>query len=247
MKLRDLSLLFFAACLAIPLACKKENRCDCFKSTGSIITESRDITPVSRIFLDDNINLVLTSGDTALLRVEAGSHLLPLIKTTIDGNEIRIRNNNTCNWARSYKHKPTVYLTLPRVDYIEYSGSGDISMTNTFTCDTIAVNSWDGSGSINLDLDCRASHLNLHTGPADINVKGRAAESYIWSAGNGMVHGENLITNFSFVQHKGTGNCYVNVTHELHAKISWTGNVYYRGNPQIVDSGISGKGKLIKE
>jgi len=240
-------MFLLSASLAMPLACKKENLCDCFKSTGKIITENRAVSLVNRIFLDDNINLVLTSGDTAMLRVEAGKNLLPLIKTTIEGDEIHIRNDNRCNWVRSYKHKPTVYLTLPLVDFIYYSGSGDISMSNTFTSDTIAVNSWDGSGTINLDLNCRATHLNLHTGPADINVKGSASQSYIWCAGNGMLHGENFITGYTYIEHKGTGNCYLNVTHELHAIIHWTGSIYYSGHPQIVVPQISGKGKLIEE
>jgi hypothetical protein len=244
---RKYYLFFFAAILLLPLACKKENSCDCFKSTGDIVTENRAPGLVNRIFLEDNINLIMTSGNAVQLSVEAGENLLPLIKTEISGNEIHIRNENKCNWVRSYKHKPTVYLTLPMVDYIEYSGSGDITMTNTFTGDTIAVNSWNGSGTININLNYNASHLNVHTGPADINVTGTVSHSYVWYAGNGMVHAENFTSYYTYITNKGTGNCYLNITNELYANISWTGCIYYSGNPQIVVPNISGKGTLIKQ
>jgi hypothetical protein len=43
----------------------------------------------------------------------------------------------------------------------------------------------------------------------------------------------------------GQGDCRVTVTDELDATISGIGDVYYAGNPPLVRSTITGRGRLI--
>jgi hypothetical protein len=87
------------------LSCNKENRCDCFKSTGDITSESRNISDFKKIILEDNINLYITPDTIYSLTIEAGAHLLKSIKTEVTDSCLILKNENKCNWVRNYKDK----------------------------------------------------------------------------------------------------------------------------------------------
>ena len=79
------SFLIFTTCLFLFFSCKKENLCDCVKSTGPTNVIYRDLKDFNCIFLKDKIDLYLTQGPQFEVRVEAGANLQKLIKTELDG------------------------------------------------------------------------------------------------------------------------------------------------------------------
>ena len=75
--------------LLIANSCKKENLCDCVKSTGPTNTIYRDIKGFNCIKLQDKINLYITQGPEFEVRVDAGRNLQGLIKTELDGETLK--------------------------------------------------------------------------------------------------------------------------------------------------------------
>lgn len=225
--------------------CKKENLCDCFKSTGHITIEDRITEPFSSIFLSENVNLYLIQDSIFNIKVQAGKNLLPLIKTRVENGSMYISNDNKCNWVRSYKPDVNVYISMPSLLFIEYTGCGNICMQNTFTGDSIYFDSKNGSGTVNLNLDIKKCYLIINTGPVDVIAKGKADELQLYYIGNGMIHFEELPTNYTFINNKSTGNCYLNVCNLLIYNITCSGNIYYTGNPSQIQGGITGSGRLI--
>lgn len=226
-------------------SCKKENLCDCFKSTGQISTEERITEAFSSIYLSENVNLFLTQDSVFKVKVEAGKNLLPLIRTRVENGSMYISNDNKCNWVRSYKPKVNVYISMPSLCFIGYSGWGDISMQNTFVGDSIYFDSKNGSGTAHLNLDVRICYLIINTGPMDVITKGRASELQLYYVGAGMIHCEDFPTNYTFINNKSTGDCYLNVRDLLIYNITWTGNIYYTGNPAQIQGQSTGSGNII--
>lgn len=231
--------------IALFAGCKKENLCDCFKSTGEMVTEERTTDPFNSIQLSENVNLYLTQDTFFSIKAEAGKNLLPLIKTRVEDNTVFISNDNKCNWVRSYKPKVNVYITMPSLIHINYIGCGDISMQNTFTGDSIYFETKNGSGLVNLDLDVRKCYLIIHTGPLDVYTKGKADELQMYYIGAGMIHCEEMPVNYAYVTNRSTGNCYINVRDLLIYHLTWSGNVYYKGNPPQIQGERTGDGELI--
>ncbi|HOY30592.1 MAG TPA: DUF2807 domain-containing protein [Bacteroidales bacterium] len=226
-------------------SCKKENLCDCFKSTGKITTEERTTEPFNSIYLDDNVNLILTRDSIFSVKAEAGKNLLPLIRTRVENGSMYISNDNKCNWVRSYKPDVNVYISMPSLLFLGYSGSGDITMQNTFTGDTLWFDSKNGSGTVNLDLEVRKCCLIINTGPCDVITKGCADELQVYYIGTGMIHCEEFPTFYTYVTNKSTGDCYLNVHDLLIYHLSWSGNVYYTGNPPQITGESTGSGTII--
>jgi hypothetical protein len=243
MKKYYLIIIFIICCIS---SCKKENLCDCFKSTGKIVTEERDIRDFSSIFVSENVNLYLTQDSVYSVKVEAGEHLISLISTELKHDSLFIENRNKCNWVRSYKPKINVFISLPSLVFFQNSGCGTITTTNTFTGDSLRFYSWNSSGDLTLKIDVKKCYLTIHTGCLDVNAGGKADYLDVYYVGGGMIHCENVIAKKAVVTNKSTGNIFVNVSEELYYKITWKGNIYYYGDPLLFNWGDTGDGELLR-
>lgn len=226
------------------LACGEKS--PCFKSTGKIITEERLIeSSIRNIYLEDEIELVLTQSDNPYLSVEAGENLLPYIETIIEGDKITIRNNNTCNFLRSYKNKIQVNLSTKSLRYISYSGTENISATNTIVVDTLEIETI-GVGDIIMDVDID-DMLNVfqHEGPSDFYLSGESTNSYLYSRGKGWFYLQDLTSQSAFINHNGTGDFNLKVIDDLFIDLYSIGNVGYYGSPTNVSIGVKEGSGLI--
>ncbi|MDF1672071.1 MAG: DUF2807 domain-containing protein [Vicingaceae bacterium] len=229
----------------IASSCGKES--SCFKGSGNDITEFRNITEeVTKIVLEDNIDLIITQGNIASLKIEAGENILPYINTDISDNELKISSDNKCGFLRNYKRAITAYLTLPNVMEVYYVGQGTVLSNNTITGSNFLFETRNGTGSVNLKVNVTDLSVLLHTGPSDITISGNSNSAYYYSGGLGWMYFNNLIANNVHVNNGGSGDIVLNATNKLLVELTSTGNIDYYGEPAITLSNTSGKGKLRK-
>lgn len=226
-------------------SCKKSDPIDCFKNTGADITESRNASAFYKINLEDNVNLVLTQDSVFSVKVKAGKNIISKIETTIDNKELTIKNNNSCNWVRSFDREVIVYVSVNHLNQIEYSGSGDISCTNVIISDSLLLQVKEGAGLVDLTVDVERNYIYFHIGTADIYYRGRSHISYISATSFGPVDARNMSSTFTFMANNGSNNCYVQADVRLEATIGSLGNIYYAGNPEVALVSL-GQGKLYR-
>ena len=242
--LKIIRLVFFCILFA---GCEKEERWDCLKSTGASVSEERTITGFSKIQLHDNINLVLTQDTVNRLTIEVGKNLLPSITTEVDNETLIIKNENRCNWVRSFKRKITAHLSFKSLNNLTCYGSGNVNMTNVLNTDTLRIEFWEATGSIFAEINCNYSYFILNTGPGDLTINGESKQAFLYNAGNGWMYLNRLSTKKFIANNLGTGDVFVRSSEALHAEIRGIGNIYYSGSPILVTSKITGEGKLIKK
>lgn len=231
--------------LLLLLSCGKNSKC--LKSNGEDITQQRELnTHISNIILDDNIDLIITHDSIPNLNIYGGENLVDYVKTEINGTNLKISNENKCNFLRSYKNPLEVYISTNNLKYINYVGSGNIKSTNTLISDTLLIETI-GIGSINLKVNTSVIELQQHSGAADFKISGNATHSYLYTHGNGWFDLEYCSSNISFINHKGTGDIIVNAQHEIYADIYHVGNIKYLGNPNIILTNNSGEGTITRK
>lgn len=236
---------FFAAFIIWLLpGCKKDHLFDCFKSTGNEITEERTVGEFDKIELRDNVNLNVHPGSFRI-KVTAGENLIEGITTKTENNTLFIRNENKCNWVRSFKNKFTVDVYIPSINHISCYGSGNIN-TDTIRANEFTFDSWGSSSSVNFKFNTGSAHINTSVGPADITFSGHIGVLYLYHNGLGPVHGEACQSDIIFMENKGSNDCYVYCTKWFSPKISFIGNIYYKGNPDSITYINNGRGQLIK-
>lgn len=220
--------------------------CDCLKSTGSIVSEERSTPHFNKLEVSGTINVFITQDTFRSVKVEAGKNLIKHISTEVKGGVLVMKNNNRCNFVRSYQVPINVFITADSIVDIIHRGSGRISSTNTLQCHTLFTNTWS-SGDMDLSVNVNTGRFNLHVNSGDVNLRGFAWDSYIHTAGNGFVNAGNLQTDYTHINGMSTGETFVKVAKEFYPQIKWTGNVHYSGDPYLIDAQLSGKGQLIKQ
>lgn len=244
MKKNAFILLFIAATLT---TCKKDHMLDCFKSAGKTETEIRAANPFTRIDLKNNVDLIIVPNSSFYIKVTAGDNLIDGIITELSGETLYIRNENRCNWMRSFKNQYTVEVGMDKPVKIDYYGSGDITCKDTIRTDEFFFDCWNGSGTIDLLFNCSKTHINNNIGRADYLVNGYSGVSFIYMNDVSPINASGMKTGYSYIRNRSTGDCHINVSTELVADIEYNGNIYYSGNPASVVKNISGSGKVVSE
>lgn len=245
--MKKITLYFFSFLFsAFVFSCKKENMGDCFKSTGKISTEHRTATPFDTIASYDNVNVFLINDTFFDIKVEAGENLIPLIETEIKNNTLFIRNNNKCNWVRSFSTPINVYVTSPAPGAVYNEGTGNIKSLNTISGRTLIIK-MTNSGDVDLQLDIPHLMVNISAANGNLYLSGKTPLSEIFCIGTTLVFAENFETERTFITTFGTGDMHVSASQDVGANIHWIGNIYYSGNASILYANYHSSGRLVKK
>lgn len=234
--------LFF---LLLSFGCSKSPG-DCFTSTGNATTVERSIADFTGILMLDNIDVELIKGNSPKVEVTAGEHIIDNIITEVIDSELQIKNQNACNFVRSYDKPIKVKVYFQQLDSLEYRSIGNVICHDTISnADRFKIDIFEGAGRIELELNTKYSHLNFYYGTAELIVSGFSQVNYIYQASYGPIDARNLVTSFNYLENKSTNNCYVQANLVLGVTISSIGNVYYWGSPSI-SLERNGSGQLLR-
>ena len=225
--------------------CEKDHLFDCLKSTGAIVMETRPVSDFSRLDVFNNVDVVITQDSVNSIVVEAGSHIVSGITTDITDGVLTIRNENKCNWVRSYERAIVVHVQERNLNAIHHRGSAVVSSSNTLKCPGLDLNVWS-AGDIKLSVDVAGMYSRQHSSVGDIILSGRSTHCYIYNNGNGFTYHKELKIQHADIEQRGTGDIYVQVSTRMNVSIHGSGNVYYSGNPQV-SSTVTGSGRLIHQ
>jgi hypothetical protein len=205
--------------------------------------EMREVSPFSKIALRISAKVYVTQGEKQSVKIVADSETLEEIITEVKDRTLHIRFPTDNIFKRWDPGKIEIYITVPEVDGLTVSGSGDIFSEDIKTRILDLVVS--GSGNIKLEkLNAEKVDASI-SGSGNINIKegGVAEELKVRISGSGNVDARGFEAKNVSVQTSGSGNCSIASNGEIKARISGSGNVYYSGNPAI-DSSVSGSGSV---
>ena len=211
-------------------------------SSFSQTKETRDVDDFSAVSFAVAGKLILKQGNTFSVVLEGDQDLLELIETTVKNGRLSIKRED---WHFRMDKKVTAYVTMPVIEGLSVSGSGNLVSDGSLKCDELDLNV-SGSGTIELE--------NLSAGEVDAGISGSgtirlngsgAGEGTLSISGSGSFAGEDFKFGELSVSISGSGNCRCSVTADLVAQVSGSGDVYYAGNPRV-DVRVSGSGKVRK-
>ena len=236
-------LVFCLMIFFLQLSCKKSG---CFEDAGPLITIQRETTSFHRIVLFDDVNLVLTQDTLESIKIVAAKNIEPNISVQNDNGVLTIRNNTTCKWLRSPNENATVYLSVKTLDHIEYSGSGNVSSTNSINADKITFYSAIGAGNIDISLNAKQVTAKVEYESADFIFHGRADVCYGYTGSRGTLDLKDFEVKYLALGYAGVRDVTVNATELLEATIYHTGNVFYKGNPPNITTTFYSSGRLYR-
>lgn len=244
MKVKPL-FIFSLLIFLVHYSCEKSPG-DCFTSTGEIVSETRTITAFNSILMQDNIDVELIASNTPLIELTAGKNLLQNISIDVIDSQLVIKNNNQCNFVRSFEKPITAKVYFSRLDSIEYRSVGNLICRDEINNpDTFKIDVFEGAGNISLLLNNYVTQLNFHYGTANLKAEGYSQLTYFYQVSYGPIDARNLTSVFAYLENNSTNNTWVRSNTVLEATINSIGSVYYYGDPQISLTG-GGSGGLIR-
>jgi hypothetical protein len=226
-------------------SCNKENAPDCFQHAGETKTVRRDVGNWTSIELRDYLQIELIDSAQQFVEIEGPGNLLNDITSTVDNGKLLIRNENTCNFVRSFRHRIHVQIYSPEFKDIQNYCTGDIKSINKLISGVIKIDNRDAAGRIELEVETDTITIASHTGVCDVLISGKSQITNLFNQGVGIVDARLLNTTDAFVNNSSINDVFVNSNGYFYAHIAYSGNIYYSGAPNHIDSDISGRGKII--
>jgi hypothetical protein len=205
-------------------------------------TETRNVNSFDQVHVSGSFDVTLAKGNTESVKIESTSLELDKIETEVEGDKLKIGFKKG-----TYRHTGTikVYVTYKELEAIHSSGSSTVVCNSELKANNFELHT-SGSGNIKISsLD--TGELNMHnSGSSDVDVAGTAKRQILSISGSSKINAFDLKSEESKVNISGSGNVNINVTQSLEARVSGSGDIRYRGNPDIRNIQVSGSGNIKK-
>ncbi|MBS3993440.1 MAG: DUF2807 domain-containing protein [Bacteroidetes bacterium] len=120
------------------------------------------------------------------------------------------------------------------LDILDANEGSEISASHIINQPNIEVKAQEGA-KINLLIDVKYLTIKSVSG-GNIHLKGKAKSQQIETNTGGVYRGYNLVSEQATVVSATAGIAEVSATDMLDAKVTFGGEIYYKGNPEILNS-----------
>lgn len=189
--------------------------------SGTVITETRDVSGFSAISLNGSGELIISQTGKEALTVTADDNLLPHLISEVHGNQLILSTSNSTSVNPT---QPIVYrLEVGKLTDIEISGNASV----------------EAQGLVTTGLKIEAS------GSTRMNFSGQADTQEISIAGEGNYQAPDLKSKDVTITITGSGTAVVSASDKLDVKVVGSGTIEYIGDPAVTES-VMGSGAVRK-
>lgn len=235
------SVFVFISLLAVSCDSVVNSKNEKVKGNGQVTSESRNAGgPFTGVSTLGNFNVYVSIGNTASVKIEGESNILPYIETYVDKGSLMVRSKD--NVSLNTDQPVKVYITAPAISKIYSKGLGDIVGQTPITDASKIEIHLEGNGNADLDVDAPVVEAVVG-GAGSIQLKGQTKNLDCKLMGLGSLKALDLLTEETSVTILGQGGAEVNASVKLDITIAGSGNVKYKGNVTPTKT-ITGNGSI---
>jgi hypothetical protein len=209
---------------------------------GPSITESRDAKDFKgfKSSISADITLKQTSGSYKIT-IDGQKNIIALMKFEVVEGILKIGFEK--GYSVNYREPLKITIEAPSFTSMGMAGSGNVRVDGALTGDKMYIGI-SGSGDFDLD-NLQYGELSVGiSGSGDVHLSGSAESVELSISGSGDVKADDLKTKKANCRVSGSGNISLNVSKELDATISGSGDIRYSGSPASVRTRVSGSGDI---
>ena len=182
-----------------------------------MVSRTLNLEDIRGLAVSGSQNVVITQGSPQEVIVEGQANLIDILSTRVEDGIWEVGFTENVRNAEDF----TVFVTVPDVDQISVSGSGNVSSAGDLNLDVISI-VVSGSGNVSL-----AGSVDTQTAVV---------------SGSGEVSNYSMTSRQTTATVSGSGEVRITATELLNATVSGSGDIKYRGNPTTVNRTVSGSG-----
>jgi hypothetical protein len=215
------------------------------KGNGNNVTIERSTGDYDGIAVSGWFDVDLVSGNEGEITLQGEENLLEYIITEVKDGKLVIKTEKGVN-LKSSSWKSEIRITVPvqSINSVSMSGSGDIVGKTKIKSDKFST-AMSGSGDITLDIDSSTISASM-SGSGDITLSGTTKDFDATVSGSGDIDAYNLEADNVSATVSGSADIQVTAKKSIKARVSGSGDISYRGNPEKVDTKTSGSGDISK-
>lgn len=207
---------------------------------GNVTTKTVSTGDYDEIKVVGSMDVHLERGTEGNISVTTDDNLHDYLAIEVEGNELVIKTKKGYNLHT----KKGIHVTVPfnELSEVSLTGSGDIDTKDTINAKEFEI-SVTGSGDINLKIDAESIDSKI-TGSGDVTLEGSTNNLSVTVTGSGDFKGFNLQSNNTEARVNGSGDAKVVANQSINARVSGSGDIVYKGNPERKDTKTSGSGDI---
>lgn len=172
-------------------------------------------------------DVVITAGPAVSVRAEGAPDALARMEVAVENGRLTIRPRGSFGGRWSREAIPTFYVTVPALEAIALSGSGDVRADRIegerFTA------SVTGSGELEIDrLAVDTARISV-AGSGTATLAGTAREARVGIDGSGAMDAEDLETRTAAISVRGSGEVELTVREQADITVAGSGEVAVLG------------------
>ncbi|MCF8358904.1 MAG: DUF2807 domain-containing protein [Prolixibacteraceae bacterium] len=217
--------------------------------SGPIVNQEFTVTDFDAVAGETVIDIEIAQGDVQSVVAEGHENMMAFLDLRVINNKLRVDLKNGS--YRNFQMK--IYVTVPELKSVEVESTGSITVeeftpmnsfylscnsTGNLRCngyftieDALTIHS-RSTGNITIGADAKTIDVS-QTSTGNINISGACDKQFVDMDGTGQYRAYDLLSKECRIYNDGTGNANLFVTDMLDVTIASTGNVFYKGNPEV--------------
>ena len=214
------------------------------KGNGNITTIKKSVGDYESLDMAGFFDVKLIEGKEGNITITGEENLLEYRVAEVKDGKLILKTEKGVNLQPSHRNGIKITIPVEQINSVYLSGSGDITSEKTLTADSFKA-TISGSGDISLDLAVKELKTSI-SGSGDIELTGNTDIFDLSISGSGDIDAFRLAANHVDVSVSGSGDIEVTANKSIKARVSGSGDINYRGNPEKVDTKSSGSGDISK-
>ena len=195
----------------------------------------------------DIFNVYVKQDSFFSVKIKGDKNLIKNVEVSEANKNIEIQDKNTCYFLKLKHSQLDIYITAPDFYYVQLFSASSVYSIDTLHYTRFGVRTYGYYANANVCVDCKDHFfLGVWNSTGDFYVSGKAMYYQVLNHGHAFVHSFDLQSQYADIEQRSTGDVEVFCQKKLNVKIFETGNVIYKGNPDV-SAVIQGQGKLIKK
>lgn len=212
------------------------------KGNGKVTTITRTTSDYDGVSCAGSFDYILVAGKEGKITIEGEENLLEYIITEVKNNQLVVKTKKNINLKTSTNKTIKVTIPFKDISSVSLAGSGDLYNKDKIKASKLTV-ALAGSGDVIIDVEADTVKGAI-SGSGDLTLKGRTESLNAAVSGSGDFHGFNLESNHTNVAVAGSGDAEVVSRKSLKARVSGSGDIEYKGNPEKEDTKVAGSGSI---
>ncbi len=215
------------------------------KGNGNNVTIERTTGDYDGVAVSGWFDVDLVAGKEGEITLQGEENLLEYIITEVKDGKLVIKTEKGVNLkTSSWKSEIRITVPIASINSVSMSGSGDIVGKTKIKSDAFST-AMSGSGDITLEIYTGSLSASM-SGSGDITLSGSTTDFEAIVSGSGDIAAYDLQADHVNATVSGSADIQVTANKSIKARVSGSGDISYRGNPEKIDTKTSGSGDISK-